>query len=57
MIIDIFIQIITGDKALTAIRDYMSIKIVNPKDFLSSHRKFKRKSVKEADANTQRYYI
>jgi uncharacterized protein len=30
--------VITGDKALAAIREYMSIKIVSPKDFLSSYR-------------------
>ena len=33
--------VITGDKALKAIQDYMSIKIVSPKDFLSSYRSFK----------------
>lgn len=33
--------IITGDKALLEIQDYMGIKIVSPKDFLSSYRKFK----------------
>ncbi|MFH0845588.1 MAG: putative toxin-antitoxin system toxin component, PIN family [Pseudomonadota bacterium] len=31
--------VITGDKPLTAIQDYMSIKIVSPKNFLSSYRK------------------
>jgi putative PIN family toxin of toxin-antitoxin system len=31
--------IITGDKALTIIQDYMSIKIVRPKDFVSSKKK------------------
>lgn len=34
--------IITSDKALLEIQDYMAIKIVSPKDFLSSYRKFKR---------------
>jgi len=34
--------IITGDKALLEIQDYMGIKIVSPKDFLSSYSKFKR---------------
>jgi putative PIN family toxin of toxin-antitoxin system len=33
--------IITGDRALLEIQDYMAIKIVSPKDFLSSYRKFK----------------
>ena len=28
--------IISGDKALTAIEDYMTIKILNPRDFLNS---------------------
>ncbi len=30
--------IITGDKALLEIQDYMGIKIVSPKDFLSSYK-------------------
>ncbi len=30
--------IITGDKALLEIQDYMAIKIVSPKDFLSSYK-------------------
>ena len=34
--------IITGDKALIEIQDYMSIKIISPKDFLSGHRGLKR---------------
>lgn len=34
--------IITGDKALAEIQDYMAIKILSPKDFLSSYRRFKR---------------
>ncbi len=34
--------IITGDRALLEIQDYMTIKIVSPKDFLSSYSKFKR---------------
>lgn len=34
--------VVTGDKALIEIQDYMAIKIVSPKDFLSSYRKFKR---------------
>ena len=35
-------HIITGDKALITIQDYMSIKIVSPKDFLNSFRRSKR---------------
>ncbi len=34
--------IITGDKALIEIQDYMSIKIISPKDFLSGVRGLKR---------------
>ncbi len=34
--------IITGDKALIEIQDYMAIKIISPKDFLSGDRRFKR---------------
>ncbi len=34
--------VITGDKSLIEIQDYMAIKIVSPKDFLSSYRRFKR---------------
>ena len=34
--------VITGDKALTAIQDYMTIKIVSPRDFLNSYRSLKR---------------
>jgi hypothetical protein len=34
--------IMTGDKTLIEIQDYMAIKIVSPKDFLSSYRRFKR---------------
>jgi putative PIN family toxin of toxin-antitoxin system len=34
--------VIKGDKALREIQDYMAIRIVSPKDFLSSYRKFKR---------------
>ena len=34
--------ITTGDNALTAIQDYMSIKIVSPKDFLTSFRRSQR---------------
>ena len=30
--------IISGDKALTAIQDYMGIKIVNPKEFITTHK-------------------
>ena len=33
--------IITGDKALLEIQDYMAIKIVSPRDFLSSYKKLK----------------
>lgn len=33
--------IITGDKALTSIQDYMGIKIVSPKDFILIHRQMK----------------
>ncbi len=31
--------VITGDKALLEIQDYMAIKIVSPKDFLNSYRR------------------
>jgi putative PIN family toxin of toxin-antitoxin system len=34
--------IISGDKTLTEIQDYMGIKIVNPKEFLSSYKRLKR---------------
>jgi hypothetical protein len=34
--------VISGDKALTTIQDYMGIKIVNPKEFLGIYRGFKR---------------
>ena len=34
--------IISGDKALTAIQDYMSIKIVNPREFLTNYKRLKR---------------
>lgn len=34
--------IISGDKSLTAIQEYMNIKIINPKDFLSEYKKLKR---------------
>jgi putative PIN family toxin of toxin-antitoxin system len=34
--------VITGDKSIIEIQDYMAIKIVSPKDFLSSYRRFKR---------------
>lgn len=34
--------IISGDKALTAIQDYMGIKIVNPKEFITTHKQIKR---------------
>ena len=30
--------IISGDKALTAIQEYMDIKIVNPKEFIASQK-------------------
>ena len=33
--------IITGDKALTSIQNYMGIKIVSPKDFILIHRQMK----------------
>jgi putative PIN family toxin of toxin-antitoxin system len=33
--------IITGDKALKAIQEYMNIKIVSPNEFLSKYRTFK----------------
>ena len=32
--------IVSGDKSLTAIQEYMSIKIANPKDFLVGYKKF-----------------
>ena len=34
--------IISGDKALTAIHDYMGINIVNPKEFITTHKQIKR---------------
>ena len=34
--------VITGDKALKAIQDYMNIKIVSPSEFLSKYRAIKR---------------
>jgi putative PIN family toxin of toxin-antitoxin system len=34
--------IITGDKALKAIKEYMNIKIFSPNEFLSKHRTLKR---------------
>lgn len=34
--------IISGDKALTAIQDYLGIKIGNPKEFLSSYKSLRR---------------
>ena len=34
--------IISGDKALTAIQDYMGIKIINPKEFILPHKQIKR---------------
>jgi putative PIN family toxin of toxin-antitoxin system len=34
--------VISGDKALTAIKDYMGIRIVDPKKFLSSYEKLNR---------------
>ena len=34
--------IISGDKALIAIEDYMGIKIVNPKEFIAIHKQIKR---------------
>lgn len=34
--------VISGDKALTAIQNYMGIHIVNPKQFLISYKKLKR---------------
>ena len=34
--------IVSGDKALTAIQDYMGIKIVNPKEFITIHKQAKR---------------
>ena len=34
--------IISGDKALIAIEDYMGIKIVNPKEFIATHKQIKR---------------
>jgi hypothetical protein len=33
--------IISGDKALIAIEDYMGIKIVNPKEFIATHKQIK----------------
>ena len=34
--------VITGDKALKAIQEYMNIKIVSPNEFLSKYKTFKR---------------
>ena len=34
--------VISGDKALTSIQNYMGIKIVNPKEFLGIYKKLKR---------------
>jgi putative PIN family toxin of toxin-antitoxin system len=34
--------IISGDKALIAIQDYMGIKIVNPKEFIATYKQIKR---------------
>lgn len=34
--------IISGDKAITAIKDYMGIKILNPKEFISAFKRIKR---------------
>ena len=34
--------IISGDKALTEIQDYMGIKIINPKEFILTHKQIKR---------------
>lgn len=34
--------VISGDKSLTAIQDYMGIKIVNPKEFLGIYKRLKR---------------
>ena len=34
--------IISGDKALTAIQDYMGIQIVNPKEFINIHKQIRR---------------
>jgi putative PIN family toxin of toxin-antitoxin system len=34
--------VISGDKALTSIQNYMGIKIVNPKEFLGIHKRLKR---------------
>jgi putative PIN family toxin of toxin-antitoxin system len=34
--------IISGDKALIAIQDYMGIKIINPKEFILTHKQIKR---------------
>ena len=35
--------IISGDKALTAIQDYMGIKIINPKEFIHTHKQTKKR--------------
>ena len=34
--------IISGDKALIAIQDYMGIKIINPKEFITTNKQIKR---------------
>ncbi len=34
--------IVSGDKALTAIQDYMGVRIVNPKEFVSIYNRLKR---------------
>ena len=34
--------IVSGDKSLTAIQEYMNIKIINPKDFIAGYKKLKR---------------
>lgn len=34
--------IVSGDKSLTAIQEYMNIKITNPKDFIAGYKKIKR---------------
>jgi putative PIN family toxin of toxin-antitoxin system len=34
--------IVSGDRSLTAIQEYMNIKITNPKDFIAGYKKIKR---------------
>ena len=34
--------IVSGDKSLTAIQEYINIKIINPKDFITGYKKLKR---------------